>query len=100
MSITHFTEQTETIQGMKGKAGVIEACTGSDRRKLGVTVSAQVMTDKGKGRQGIGTGDNRSREGSGGYVQEMRGDDRGSIQGVMGMMRIPTGTGNSKISLE
>ena len=57
MSITHFTEQTETIQGMKGKAGVIEACTGSDRRKLGVTVSAQVMTDKGKGGRGIGTGD-------------------------------------------
>ena len=29
----------------------------------------------------------------------MRGDDRESIQGVMGMMRIPIGTGNSKISL-
>ena len=62
---------------MKGKAGVIEACTGSDRRRLEVTVSAQVMTDEGKGGLGIGTGDNRSRAGYRGYVQEMRGDDRG-----------------------
>ena len=62
MSITHFTEQAETIQGMKGKAGVIEACAGGDRRKLEVTVCAQVMTDEGKGGQGICTGDNRSRE--------------------------------------
>ena len=29
----------------------------------------------------------------------MRGEDRDSIQGVMGMMRIPIGTWNSKISL-
>ena len=43
-----------------------------------MTVGAQVMTDEGKGGQGIGTRDNRSREGYGGYVQEMRGDDRGS----------------------
>ena len=28
----------------------------------------------------------------------MRGDDRESIQGVTGMMRIPIGTGNSKVS--
>ena len=68
MSITHFTEQAETIQGMKGKAGVIEACAGGDRRKLGVTVSAQVMTDEGKGGQEIGTGDNRGREGYRGHV--------------------------------
>ena len=67
-SITHFTEQAETIQGMKGEAGVIEACTGSDRRRLGVTVGAQVMTDEGKGGRGIGTGDNRGREGYRGYV--------------------------------
>ena len=63
---------------MKGEAGVIEACTGSDRRRLGVTVGAQVMTDEGKGGRGIGTGDNRGREGYRGYVQEMIGDDRGS----------------------
>ena len=44
-------------------------------------------------------GDNRSREGYGGHVKGMRGDDRDSIQGVMGMMRIPIGTWNSKISL-
>ena len=61
---------------MKGKAGVIEACAGSDRRRLGVTVGAQVMTDEGKGGQGICTGDNRDREGNGRYVQEMRGNDR------------------------
>ena len=67
-SITHFTEQAETIHWMKGKAGVVEACAGSDRRRLGVTVSAQVMTDKGKGGQGVCTRDNRSREGYGGYV--------------------------------
>ena len=59
---------------MKGKAGVIEACAGGDRRKLEVTVCAQVMTEEGKGGQGIGTGDNRSREGYRGYVWEMRGD--------------------------
>ena len=68
MSITHFTEQAETIQGMKGKAGVIEACAGSDRRKLGGTVGEQVMTDEGEGGQEIGTGDNRSREGYRGHV--------------------------------
>ena len=28
----------------------------------------------------------------------MSGDDRESIQGVMGIMRIPMGTGNSKVS--
>ena len=63
---------------MKGKAGVIEACAGSDWRKLGVTVSEQVMTDEGKGGQGVCTRDNRSREGYRGYVQEMRGEDRES----------------------
>ena len=47
---------------MKGKAGVIEACAGGDRRKLEGTVCAQVMTEEGKGGQGICTGDNRSRE--------------------------------------
>ena len=57
---------------------MIEACAGGDRRRLGVTVGAQVMTDEGKGRQGICSRDNRSREGYRGYVQEMRGDDRGS----------------------
>ena len=41
-----------------------------------MTVGAQVMTDEGKGGQGIGTGDNRSREGYRGYVKEMRGEDR------------------------
>ena len=56
-----------------------------------MTVGAQVMTDEGKGGQEICTRDNRSREGYRGYVQEMRGDDRGRIQGVMGMMRIPKG---------
>ena len=63
---------------MKGKAGVIEACAGGDRRRLGVTVGVQVMTDEGKGGQEIGTGDSRSREGYRGYVQEIRGEDRGS----------------------
>ena len=63
---------------MKGEAGVIEACAGGDRRSLGVTVGVQVMTDEGKGGQEICTGDNRGREGYGRYVQEMRGDDRGS----------------------
>ena len=43
-----------------------------------MTVGAQVMTDEGKGGKGIVTGDNRGREGYGGYVQVMRGDDRGS----------------------
>ena len=78
MSITHFTEQTETIQGMKGKAGVIAACAGGNGRKLEVTVGEQVMTDEGKGGQEIGTGDNRGREGYRGHVQEMRGGDRES----------------------
>ena len=50
---------------MKGKAGVIEACAGGDRRKLKVTVGAQGMTDEGEGGQGMCTGDNRSREGTG-----------------------------------
>ena len=49
-------------------ARVIEACAGGDRRRLGVTVGAQVMTDEGKGGQGICTGDNRGREGYRGYV--------------------------------
>ena len=49
---------------MKGKAGVIEACAGGDRRKLEVTVCAQVMTDKGKGGQG--------------YVQGITGAERGT----------------------
>ena len=53
---------------MKGEAGVIEACAGGDRRKLEVTVGAQVMTDEGKGRQGICSRDNRSREGYRGNV--------------------------------
>ena len=52
---------------------MIEACAGSDRRRLGVTVSAQVMTDEGKGGQGVCTRDNKGREGYRGYVQEMRG---------------------------
>ena len=60
-------EQAETIQWMKGKAGVIEACVRSDRRRLGVTVGAQVITDEGKGGQGVCTRDNRSREGYRGY---------------------------------
>ena len=78
---------------------MIEACAGGDRRKLEVTVGAQVMTDEGKGGRGTCTRDNKSREGYRGYVQEMRGDDREIIQGVMGRMRTPRGTGNSKISL-
>ena len=56
------------------------------------------MTDEGKGGQGVCTRDNRSREGYRGYVQEMRGDDSESKQGVTGMMRISKGTGNSKVS--
>ena len=47
---------------------MIEACAGGDRRKLEVTVGAQVMMDDGKGRRGICTRDNRSREGYRGYV--------------------------------
>ena len=47
---------------------MIEACVEGDRRRLEVTVGAQVMTDEGKGGQEICTGDNRSREGYGGYV--------------------------------
>ena len=45
-----------------------------------MTVGAQVMTDEGKGGQGIGTGITGAERGTGlrGYVQEMRGDDRGS----------------------
>ena len=58
VSITHFTEQAETIQWMKGKQEVIEAYAGGDRRKLEVTVGAQVMTDEGKGGQGMCTEDN------------------------------------------
>ena len=65
-------------RGWRGKAGVIAACAGGDRRKLEMTVGAQVMTDEGKGGQEIRTGDNRGWEGYGGYVQEMRGDDTGS----------------------
>ena len=36
------------------------------------------MTDEGKEEQRLCTRDNRSREWYEGYVQEMRGDDRGS----------------------
>ena len=52
---------------------MIEACAGSDRRRLEVTVGAQVMTDEGKGGQGVCTRDNRSRAGYRGYVGGERG---------------------------
>ena len=57
---------------------MIEACAGGNRRKLEVTVGAQVMADEGNEGWGICTEDNRSREGYRRYVQEMRGEDRES----------------------
>ena len=65
---------------MKGEVGMIAACAGSDRRRLEVTVGAQVMTDDGKGGQEGMQEDNRSREGYRRYVQEMRGEDRESTE--------------------
>ena len=62
-SITHFTEQAETIQGI-GKAGGIEECAGGDRRRQEVTVGAQVMTDETRKDRG--------------YVQGIIGAERGT----------------------
>ena len=47
---------------------MIEACAGGDRRRLGVTLGAQVMTDEGKGGRDVCTRTNRSREGYRGHV--------------------------------
>ena len=44
---------------------MIEACAGGDRRKLAVTVSAQVMTDEGKGGWGICKGITGAERGTG-----------------------------------
>ena len=62
-----------------------ETCTGDDRRRLGVTVGVQGLTERGWGGQGICTWNDWSRQ----VAQRIRivqgtASDGGEIQGMMG----------------
>ena len=76
-----------------------ETCTRGDRRRLGVTVGVQGVTERGRGGQGTCTGDDWSRR----VAQRMRTGDskgwRGGTRNDWDGKGISYGTVDSEISI-